>query len=228
MDNLDKNIFNFTATMLHLYFMFATLLQKLKISMKKTTLLFVCFSSIMIGLLTGCKDDEPTPENEEELITTVQLTFTPTGGGTAIVATWKDLDGDGGNSPDLSNASATLDANTSYNLAIELKNESVTPAEDITEEVEEESTEHLFLFDITTNLFSTFSYADTDGTHPVGLNTTLTTGNGTPATGTLKITLLHESNKANAGVTVGGTVKPKSAGSGGETDMEVDFEVNVL
>ena len=45
--------------------------------------------------LAACSDDGGST-NAEELITTVRLTFTPAGGGTAIVAEFDDPDGDGG------------------------------------------------------------------------------------------------------------------------------------
>ena len=85
---------------------------------------------------TSCNTDDPEIPNEEELITTLVYTLTPQGGGTALEFRFTDLDGDGGNAPTIT--SDTLAANTVYTGAITLSNESETPAEDITEEVEEE------------------------------------------------------------------------------------------
>ncbi|MDX2302576.1 MAG: hypothetical protein NW226_07225 [Microscillaceae bacterium] len=198
--------------------------------------LFLVLSGFCALFLSACSDDDtPPPVNEEELITTVKLTFTPTGGGTAITATWKDLDGEGSGAPDLSQATATLQANTSYTLAVEFLNESESPAEDITEEVEEEAEEHILYFSVTNGLFSSFTYADDDapdsagdGVFALGLNTNLSTGTGTPATGTLSVTLLHESDKSvGGGTSNGGNVKAVPSGAGGETDIAVDFTINV-
>ena len=44
---------------------------------------------------SGCKKDDPKPEDVPELITKATLTFTPNGGGTPVVATATDPDGEG-------------------------------------------------------------------------------------------------------------------------------------
>ncbi|MDZ7846152.1 MAG: hypothetical protein U5L96_05000 [Owenweeksia sp.] len=92
-------------------------------------------------LYSGCKEEDNTPEpvNEEELITTVRLSFIPQGGGSTAVFQFVDLDGDGGSDPVITND--TLQDSTNYTLSIEFLNESVNPAEDITAEVVEEGTE---------------------------------------------------------------------------------------
>ncbi|NJO00451.1 MAG: type 1 periplasmic binding fold superfamily protein, partial [Bacteroidia bacterium] len=145
---------------------------------------------------------------------------------------WQDLDGDGPNAPVLTNASATLSPNTAYDLSVQLLNETEAanlndPEYNITLEIEEEDEAHLFLYDVTAGLFASFIYNDSDSTLPLGLETTLTTGNGTPATGTLTVVLLHESDKSATGVSLGGPVRPSNAGVGGETDVQADFTINV-
>ena len=61
--------------------------------MKKTLLL-----ALSLGFfLTACKKDEPSPVEDNELITTLRLTFTE--GANKLVYTIKDLDGDGGKAP---------------------------------------------------------------------------------------------------------------------------------
>ena len=95
---------------------------------------------------TSCKDDkeDPQPDDENELITTVRYTLTPVGGGAAVTAESKDLDGDGGNAPVTS--TLTLAANTTYTGTITFLDESKSPAEDITAEVSAESDEHLVVY----------------------------------------------------------------------------------
>ena len=89
--------------------------------------------------LASCSDDDaPEPVNEEEVITTMTITLTPQGGGTAIILESRDLDGDGPNPPEVT-VSGNLMASTSYNGVIVLLNETETPPENITEEVEEEA-----------------------------------------------------------------------------------------
>ncbi len=172
---------------------------------------FPCALLTSLVLLSACNDDDPEIENQEELITTVRLTFTPTTGGTPVVATWEDQDGDGGGAPQVS--SVTLARNTTYNLAVSLSDASKTPATDVTAEVRDEAEEHQLFFR-TTLSGMTIAYNDQDGNNrPIGLANTVTTP--TAGTGTLTVILRHEPNKTAAGVANG---DPTNAG--GETDIE--------
>lgn len=170
-----------------------------------------------VVLFNACKDD-PTPPNEEELITTLTYTLTPAGGGTPVVLSFKDLDGDGGNAPVITGG--TLTAGVTYNGELNLLNESESPSESITEEIEEEDEAHQFFFAATgITLTVTYDDADADG-NPVGLKSKVVAGGA--GSGTLKITLRHEPNKAGSGVKEGNI-----ANAGGETDIEVDFPVTI-
>ena len=67
--------------------------------------------------------------------------------------------------------SGNLTAGTTYDGTIELLNETETPAEDITEEVQEEADEHQFFYTIGTGLDVTTTYEDEDGDgNPIMLN----------------------------------------------------------
>jgi hypothetical protein len=175
---------------------------------------FVRFTAVLLAglvFLSACNDDDPELENQEELITTVRLTFTPAGGGTPVIATWQDLDGDGGTPPAV--GPVTLAGNTTYTLAVALSDDSRTPAVNITEEVEEEGEEHQLFFRSTLTGM-TIAYNDKDGNNrPLGLVNTVTTP--TAGSGTLTVILRHEPNKTAAGVANG---DPTNAG--GETDVE--------
>lgn len=172
----------------------------------------------LILSITSCSKDDPTVPNEEEVITTVNYVLTPAGGGTAITFSFQDLDGDGGNAPVI--AVDTLAANTSYNCVLSLLNETETPAEDITEEIDEEKEEHQFFFASSLATLSV-SYDDLDANNnPVGIATVLQTGNA--GTGNLTITLRHEPNKEATGVSTGDITN-----AGGETDIEVIFPIYV-
>jgi|TARA_B110000977_G_scaffold195511_1_gene274082 hypothetical protein len=193
-------------------------------TMKKINLLLALgvFSMLFI---TSCEKDEPEDPiipNEEEVITTLNFTLTPDGGGTPVVLSFQDLDGDGGNAPTISEG--TLDNNTIYNGSLELLNELEDPAEDITLEVAEEELEHQFFYE---TLFPTelsdvnIAYNDLDEEgNPIGLSTVLTTGE--MGSGTITVTLRHEPNKDAAGVSSGDI-----ANAGGETDIEVTFNVEI-
>ncbi len=82
--------------------------------------------------------------NEEELITTVIMTFTPQGGGNALEFRFTDLDGTGGNAPVI--AADDLPDSTTFDVTVQFLNESENPAEDITAEVLAEAEEHQVFF----------------------------------------------------------------------------------
>lgn len=169
---------------------------------------------VAVTSFSACKKDEPLPEVEEnELITTVALKFTNTAN-TADVKTyaWKDLDGQGGNAPVIENI--VLAANTTYTIEVEtLLNETATPAEDIKEEVEEESADHLFVYKPTGNLSVTITDTDANGL-PIGLKALgVTTGAGT---GTLQLILRHQPDGAKDG-----TEAP------GSTDADATFGLTI-
>ncbi|GEM_PF-511206 len=89
---------------------------------------------------SGC---ESTESNETELISRVELTFTPTEGGTLVVASFSDPDGDGGVSGTKDPIVLTLE--TQYTLEIRLLNELADPVEDVTADIRDEAEDHLFL-----------------------------------------------------------------------------------
>jgi hypothetical protein len=172
---------------------------------------------VAIGF-AACQKDDPIIPNEEEVITTLIYTLSPNNGGNDIVLSFQDLDGDGGDAPLITNG--TLTANTSYTGRLTLLNEQVSPAENITAEIEEENEDHQFFYSSTLNTLN-ISYADMDALgYPVGLLTTLNAGN--PGAGTLTIILRHEPDKTGANVADGAI-----GNAGGETDIEVNFQINV-
>ena len=101
-----------------------------------------------------------------------------------------------------------------------LLNELESPAEDITVEVQEEAEEHQFFFQNNiSGLIIAYTDEDENG-HPIGLSSKIsTTGSGS---GTITVTLRHEPNKTAAGVSTG-----EITNAGGETDIEVTFDVEI-
>lgn len=171
-------------------------------------------SLVMVMIfLSSCKKDDPTPVNEEEVITTLKVVLTPAGGGIPVTLEFKDQDGDGSNPP-VKTVSGPLSANKTYTGVITLLDESRAVVKDITEEVDEEAEEHLFCFVVTgSNLTVTASDADSNGL-PVGLSSSwITTSAGSTS---VKITLRHQP----------GTKTGLCPGTG-ETDVEVDFSLVV-
>lgn len=183
--------------------------------MNKNKSLFVALALAL--LFSACKR-EPKIPNEQEVITTLVYTLTPSGGGTTATFTFRDVDGDGGNNPVLT--TTNLQANTTYAGAVVLTNEQASPTEDVTAEISEEEDEHQFFFSSTVTGLSV-AYNDRDSNNkPIGLATTLTTTDA--GTGQLTIILRHEPDKTAANVSSGDITN-----AGGATDIEVTFDVTV-
>lgn len=171
---------------------------------------------------TACSsdDDGAIPEivNEEEVITTVSLTLVSSSDNTTIELTSRDIDGDGPNEPVVT-VSGTLDVNTIYDASISFLNETVSPAEDITEEVEDESDEHQVFYIPNQGVELLVEYQNFDeNSNPLGTMVTLTTGSEAVA-GSLTVTLRHELLKPNDGTL---------DGAGGDTDVQVTFPIEIV
>ncbi|MBT28270.1 MAG: type 1 periplasmic binding fold superfamily protein [Thalassobius sp.] len=186
-----------------------------KLNLKLLALLFALFA------FTACDDDDdiiPEEENEEEVITTVKLTFTDESD-VETVFTWADPENDG--SPVIDDI--TLESGKTYELSVQLLNETESPAEDITEEVEEEGVDHQFFFSGTAiDDLITISYNDSDEDgNPVGLDNNVTIlATGGPSV--LTVILRHQPDKSATGVSDG-----EIDNAGGETDVSVDFNITV-
>jgi hypothetical protein len=176
------------------------------VSITLFTLLFVACSS----------DDDAAPEpvNEEEVITTMIVTLD--GPDQVVTLEYRDLDGpDGPDSAEIS-VSGALTAGVTYAGSIRLLNETENPAENITEEVEEEDDEHQFFYTSSSDLNVELDYGNFDGNgNPLGTMFILTSD--AASSGSLTFTLQHEPTKPNTGL----------EDAGGETDIEVSFEVEV-
>ncbi|QCE42797.1 type 1 periplasmic binding fold superfamily protein [Psychroserpens sp. NJDZ02] len=179
---------------------------------------------LALVVFTACSNDDdstnPEPVNEEEVITTLTATLTPVGGSEAITLEYRDLDGDGPDAP-VYDISSPLALNTTYNGTLVLLNETVSPAELINEEIEEESNDHQFFYS-TSNDMATFTYLDVDGNgDPLGLAFTLTTVDA-DTEGDLTIILRHEPSKSADGV-AGGDI----TNAGGATDVIAIFPIEI-
>ncbi|RYF88520.1 MAG: hypothetical protein EOO03_08225 [Chitinophagaceae bacterium] len=170
---------------------------------------------------SSCKKSNGGEGNDEELITTVKLTFTPTSGtGTPVTFSFKDADGNGGNPP--TQDIIQLAANTSYNVAIQLLNESIAPAEDITPEIVEEAEAHRFYYTPSAGSLLTVNNLNTDANGvPVGLTSTWAAG--AVSSGTIGVTLRHYPGTPPDKQTSDPVNSPKSG-----TDVVVTFSYNIL
>lgn len=175
------------------------------------------FIFFLVSFLASCEKDPVIP-NEEELITTLIYTLTPVGGGDAVVFSFRDLDGDGGQTPVVT--LGELQPHSQYNGQIELLNEAESPVTDITEEVSEEAEEHQFFYEFT-DVMAAIDYADQDANvNPIGITTVLSTGD--TGEGLMTITLRHLPDKFATGVSDGWIIN-----AGGETDIEVSFLLRI-
>jgi hypothetical protein len=179
--------------------------------MKK--IIYAISFSMIILTATSCKKDK-APVNEEELITTVSLNFTEAGTTNVSTFVFRDLDGEGGNPPS-SFQDIVLAPGKVYNMTISLLNESVSPAENITDEIVAEAADHQFYYQATGAPVLITGYNNDSNGLPLGTSviwTTSTTGNGT-----VRITLKHKPGIKASGdpVTVG------------DTDIELDWVTRV-
>jgi hypothetical protein len=157
---------------------------------------------------TACKDDNPKPENPEELITTVKLLFTDSADNSnTAIAVFADPDGPGGNSP-VTTDTIKLQPNKTYYASIILLDESKNPVDTISNEVAEEKNDHLFVYTTTTTIGITVTDVD-DNNLPVGLASKWKTQ--APITGTTTVKLKHQPDIKTGDPALG------------ETDVEVGF-----
>ena len=184
----------------------------------KKNFLWYVIGIVAILSTTSCEKEDPIIPNEEEVITTLTYTLTPDGGGIPVILTFQDLDGDGGNEPIITGGQ--FDTNTTYDGALTLLNEIMSPVVDITAEIQEEALDHQFFFQTSLEGVD-ISYDDMDANgNPIGLSTKIaTTGE---SSGTITVILRHEPDKEAAEVSSGDITN-----AGGETDIKVTFDVEV-
>lgn len=162
--------------------------------------------AVAVGLAacSGHDDDGDDHDDENEVISRVELTFTPTGGGAPLVFAFNDPDGDGGVSGTADRVE--LAAGVEYDLAVRFINSIADPLEDITEEIQAEAEDHLVFVtgDVAgpassaSPALATHAYADRESDYgdnavgddlPVGLANTIT--GGAAGTGQLRVILRH-------------------------------------
>ena len=191
--------------------------------MKKQTFLLPLL--ILSLIFTGCSDDDDHddhshPVNEQEVITTVEVTLSD--GTNSYVLIWEDLDGDG---PDLPIITGATIPSNSYDAEIQLYNKTLDPTDDeyvVTTEILEEDVDHQFFFNASNglNVFD-FVYADADvDGNPIGQQFIIEDVSG--SCGDLNIVLLHEPNKNADGVSDGDITN-----AGGDTDIDITFPIIV-
>lgn len=168
-------------------------------------------------LMASCSKDA-APTNENEIITDFIINLKSTNGLDSAILSFSDPDGDGGLAPVIIGGS--LNKNTVYNAVLSLKGKHGSHTDDITAEIKSEATSHQFFFS-TDIVGMIIQYMDNDtDNNPVGLESKWSTTN--IGTGKVKIILRHKPNKSALGVKTGDITN-----AGGETDIEVEFNVSI-
>lgn len=186
--------------------------------MKKFILPTALLASIVF--ISSCKKFDEGESNDEEVITTMKLDFTPVGGGATQSFKFEDLDGPGGNVPVIDNISLT--AGTTYNVSVELWNNSAVPPENITEEVEEENEAHRFYYTASAGSTITVGNLNNDN-NGVPLGTTSTWTVGAASAGTMNVILRHYPGTPPDKQASDPVTSPKSG-----TDIDVTFNYTIL
>lgn len=172
-------------------------------------------------MVVSCKKDDVKPtddhdHNDIELITTLELKFSgkgKLGADTTFVVTFNDPDVDGGNAATQFDTIHLL-KNSTYKVEVTLLDKSKTPADTISNEVLEEANDHLFFYSSKPLDLVNVAITDKDGNGKnLGLKSTWTTSNA--GSGKVKVKLMHQPG-----------VKDGTSATG-DTDVEVDFQVNV-
>ena len=178
---------------------------------KQTVTLYAVFFAL------GCsKDSEPKQIHEEEVITRVTLSVKKEGSSTPVLYHRNDHHEDAQDEPRIA-----LDSHSTYEVEVSFYNTSnPSDIKNITEEVQEEADEHQVFYEIIrlSGIAITASADDIKDSSgkPVFLKTVWKTS--APTMGEIKVYLIHEPTSKTGST---------PAEIGGETDVEVDFYVEV-
>jgi hypothetical protein len=176
----------------------------------------LALGALSLVVVSCKKEDHDHDHNEGELITTLELKFSGKGtldNDTTFVVTFNDPDGDGGNAPTQFDTIHLLKKST-YNVEVTLLDKSKTPAVTISNEVLAEANDHLFFYSSNPLGLVNVAITDKDGNGKnLGLKSTWTTTDA--GSGKVKVKLMHQPGKKDG------------TSATGDTDVEVDFQVNV-
>ncbi|MES2618450.1 MAG: hypothetical protein V4613_11255 [Bacteroidota bacterium] len=182
----------------------------------KQTLIASLVLIYTVFLITGCKDNPPSPSNpptnETELITTFKLIFTDTANSRVYIAYMFDADGLGPDNPSIFD-SITLDTGRVYKAEIVILDETKNPVDSVSNEILNEADDHLFVFK-KSGVDLTVQVTDKDSKNlPLGLVSYWTTG--AASKGTIQVLLKHQPGVKD------GTEQP------GETDIDLTFNCRI-
>lgn len=183
--------------------------------MKKTFYFLLLF---VLGL-SACKKEEkevspPVPSNE--LLTTARLTLISADHQDTVVAIWRDVTPEDATSPDTSLALLNLKIHTHYSASLELLDETKSPVEEITSEIQERGNYHRIFYFPSAGLSPELAWNVNDldtNNPPLAIGLTADVSCDSVSSGYLNVILKHQPNVKD------GTFAP------GSTDMDVNFRV---
>lgn len=180
---------------------------------------FLFLFTLCIFIFCACGEDDETPEPPMVELNATTLEFTlMTIGGDTIRLRYQDLDGPGGDTPIVEGG--TLVANGIYFGEIKISDESISPSDDLTIDIEDDRSNFQFFF-ISDGLNITTNYADVDDeNNPVGLFTAINTGDA--SSGNLIVNLQSGPNKSSQGVAQG-----QIDNAGGRTVIQANFPITI-
>jgi hypothetical protein len=207
----------------------------------KTTITTIALLAMLATTFTSCKKDkkgEPTPEqpiqptNAQELISTMKVMLHDTTANLDTEYVFSDLDGPGGNPASYgginqSDSIIQIQANHVYNCKIILLDQTKTPADTVSNEVNSEGQDHLIFFNsiaptgtpysvYLNGSMTTIKYLDLDvNNRGIGLHTLWTAPSMMMNKSALTIELKHQPGVKD------GTYSP------GETDIQVNFKIKI-
>ena len=175
----------------------------------------------LLLLLMACKKEEqvvdpPLPENE--LLTTISLRLISSDYSDTLNATWRDLTPNDTNLPDTSLALLNLKDSTLYRAELAFSDETKSPVEDITAEVQTRANYHRIFYYPSTSLGSNFNVNITDfdtNSPPLALGLTSNFQTFQSSNGVLRVVLKHQPNGKD------GSFEP------GTIDADVNFRVQI-
>jgi hypothetical protein len=179
---------------------------------------YLTIALVAFTLFNCKKRDDIEPTDDNELITRVDLIFTDSANKSTTFS-FQDKDGDSRTNPEKFDK-IVLAKGKDYTLKIEVYDDTKTPAALISEEINQESDVHLFVFKSNPTGLLTTTLIDKDKNGlPVGLTSTVKTA-ATAGKGTYQVILKHQPE-------LNGIKSKTGKEEGGSTDIDLSFEVEV-
>jgi hypothetical protein len=179
----------------------------------------VLLIGMVMGVMNGCKEEVnpaiPPVDDEHMPPTTMIVVLKETGKSDSTKSLVRDTTLVKGKP--MVEDTLRIVSGKSYSGYIMVWNESVTPVEDATHEIEEEKNEHLFVFTATGNANGRLSITGLekdDNGNDFGLTFTASVGGNGAATGGLRIQLRHYGSSPKSGTTY-------------DTDIDQTFPVTI-